>query len=91
MKYLPLVLLLSGCANFGGGAYENMSAEQIAALAKMKDANVACVIVNSPWGRGVTVFANVDKDVIQKGQVVIDTDCKVTITNEKPGAAKPSP
>lgn len=79
MKYL-LPLLLSGCMT--NSAYENMSAEQITALSKLKDANVACVIVNSPWGRGVSVFANLDRGVIHEGVVTVDGDCKVTISEK---------
>ena len=94
MKTIAVIastVALSGCMGMPT-AYEKMSAEQIAALAKMKDANVACVIANTPWGRGVSVFANVDRDVIQKGSLTVDTDCKITYTNEKQTApVKPAP
>ncbi len=74
-----LLTLLMGCAS--PGAYQGMTAEQITALAKMKDANVACVILNAPWGRGVTTFVNLDKGVIPSGTVTVDGECKVTMTN----------
>lgn len=86
-KFIVVVAfaLLAGCA--GAPGYQGMTAEQIAALAKMKDANVACTIVNTPWGRGVATFMNVDRGVIAKGAVTVDGDCKVTVTNEQPAPA----
>lgn len=78
MRFAPLFLLLAGCA---GQGLQGMSAEQIAATAKMKDANVTCVIGNSPWGRLTTVYVNVDKSVVVNGSVTVDEGCKTTFTN----------
>ena len=83
MLALLATLLLAGCMGMQT-AYEKMSADQIQALAKMKDANVACVIANTPWGRGVSVFANVDRGVIQRGVLTVDGECKVTVSNDSP-------
>lgn len=74
-----LAFVLSGCASTAG--YQGMSAEQIAALAKMKDANINCIIGNSPWGKVVTVYVNLDKGVIPSGGVTVDAECKVTLTS----------
>ena len=72
---------LTGCATAG---YQGMSAEQIQALAKMKDANINCVKGNTVWtGQFLTVFVNVDKGVIPEGGVTVDGDCKVTLTNTR--------
>jgi hypothetical protein len=75
-------LLLGGCAATSSAGYQGMSVEQISALAKMKDANINCVIINSPWGKGVTIFVNVDKGVVPSGTVTVDSECKVILTNE---------
>jgi hypothetical protein len=82
-----LVLLLAGCASQGG--YQGMSAEQITALATMKDMNANCVKGQTPiTGSFVTVFVNVDAAVIDNGSVTVTADCAVTFSNQqtpKPG------
>jgi hypothetical protein len=72
------IIVIAGCASAG---YQGMTADQIAATAKMKDANVNCVVVASPWGKGTTTFVNIDKGVIQTGTVTVDADCKITVNN----------
>jgi len=59
-----------------------MSAEQLKEWAKDKNANIACGIVNSPYGRGVATYVVLDKAVIFNGSVTVDGDCKVSITND---------
>lgn len=73
-----MTILMVGCGAVG---YQNMSPEQLQALSKMKDANANCIIANTPWGRGVSIYVNLDKGVIPSGSVTIDGDCKVTISN----------
>lgn len=93
-------MLLAGCATQGG--YQNMTPEQIAAMAGMKDANVNCTKGSTPLtGQFVTVFVNLDQNVIPAGGITVDGDCKVTITNTQsqttvttvttPLAARPKP
>ena len=85
MKTISLLIILSiallaGCATQGG--YQNMTAEQIAALAKMKDANVNCTKGSTPLiGQFFTVFVNLDKDVIPAGGISVNGDCTINITN----------
>jgi hypothetical protein len=82
-----LCTLIGGCASAG---YQGMTPEQIAATAKMKDANVNCVVLNSPYGRGVTVFINLDKGVIPLGTITVDSECKTTVSTS-PAPFKPEP
>lgn len=63
---------------------EHMSPEQLTAWAKDKNANVACGVVNSPYGRGVATYVVLDKAVLFNGTVSVDSECKVIITNETP-------
>lgn len=81
-----LAVLLSSCV--GGCAttpgYQGMSADQITALATMKDANVNCTKGSTPLtGSFITVFVNLDKGVIPDGGITVDGDCKTTLTNTK--------
>lgn len=78
LALLSLLVLVPGCGAMG---YQSMSPEQLQALSKMKDANANCIIANTPWGRGVSVYVNLDKGVIPAGTVTIDGECKVTISN----------
>lgn len=75
---IAAALILAGCAGPFGMAG---SPEQIHELAKVKDANVTCIIANTPYGKGSALFLNLDKGVIASGQVTIDDACKTTITN----------
>jgi hypothetical protein len=75
------LLVLTACAANG---YQNMTPEQIAATAKMKDANINCVIIASPWGKGVTTFLNLDKGVLPVGTITVDSECRITIRNQEP-------
>jgi len=79
-----LAASLAGCAS---NSYQGMTAEQISALASMKDANVNCVVLTTPWGTSRTVFVNVDSSVIDSGGVTATPDCAVTFSNAAP--AKP--
>lgn len=80
MKYLILALL-AGCAQLPGNP-ENMSPEQLREYAKDKSASVQCVIVFSPWGKGVVTSVNLDKSVVATGSVSVNNECLITIVNE---------
>src|SRR6266446_6820001 len=58
-----LALILSGCASMYGVS-ASMTADQIKEYAKIKDANVSCFIVNTPYGKGSALFLNLDKGVM---------------------------
>lgn len=83
MKILLLILvLLAGCATQGG--YQGMTAEQLAALAKMKDANVQCIKGVTPiTGQFLTILVSVDKGVIPEGGITVSPDCAVSVTNTR--------
>lgn len=79
MKRLLIALLLPGCAAQG---LQGMSAEQIKAAGK--DATAICTEAFSPWGRGRTVYLNVDRNVIQSGAFQVTKDCDVIFNNTIP-------
>ena len=76
-------LLLAGCASLPANP-SSMTPEQLKEWVKDKNANLGCGVVNSPYGRGVMVYVVLDKGLIVNGQVVIDDQCKVTISNSIP-------
>lgn len=78
---LVLQLGLGGCGLLG---MERMSPEQIAAAAKVKDANVVCVIGNTAWGRVQSTYVTLDKGVMVNGAIAVDDSCKVQLTTSAP-------
>lgn len=85
-----VTLLLSGCVGVPGNP-EKMSPEQLREWAKDKNANVACAVVNSPYGRGVATYLVLDKGLVVNGQLSIDGECKVMIQNSPPPFPPPQP
>ena len=45
---------------------------------KVKDANAGCIILNTPYGRAVSVWANTDKNVAGKVTIKGET-CETLI------------
>lgn len=93
MKYLVLAvtvcaLVLGGCAAGGTMLADptKMTPEQLKEFAKLKEANVWCVVANTPYGKGSSVAVNTDKNVA--GTLTVDDACKVTYTAPAP---KPQP
>ena len=80
MRYL-LLIALTGCAQIPADP-SRMSADQIREWVKDRSAGVQCVIVNSPWGKGVITTVNLDKSVVFDGAVTVTNECVVTITND---------
>lgn len=72
MKAALLALLLTGCAM---PFYQQMSPEQLAALAKIKEANVGCIRGLYAGATITTVWVSTDKNIV--GGVSIDQECKV--------------
>ena len=80
-------LLLSGCGGLGGMYSEKMTADQIAQAVKDKNLTMACIIANTPYGKGMHIFLNLDKLVLPPNSSVKNDDaCKFEITT---GGAKP--
>lgn len=77
------LLAISGCASYVPADPAKMSADQIAAYSKDKAAVVSCTVVNSPYGRGVLTFIQLDKGTIPPGSVTADDQCKVTVSGQK--------
>lgn len=87
MRYL-WVLLLNGCALFGG-LQTNATPEQIAANAKDKNASALCIAGPTPWGASKVVALGLDKSAIASGGVAVKGNCdEVSITAE-PKPLKP--
>lgn len=77
---LVLALALAGCSTLGAN---NMSAEQLTAAAKDKNASAVCATGTGPWGKVTSVFVNVDKASINSGQITVDSECKITVSTAK--------
>ena len=90
MKLVALVLLalVVGCSQIPADP-SKMSAEQLNAWAKDKNANIACSTYKGVYGTGVVNYVVLDKGIVVNGTVVLDNECKVTITNtsSKPASA----
>ena len=69
IKILVAALLASGC---GTVSMAGMSPEQLREMVKVKDANSGCIVLNTPYGRAVSVWANTDKGV--NGRIAIKGD-----------------
>lgn len=85
MKTLVLALvvglLVSGCAGVGGMA--GLSAEQLNALAKVKDANVICFEATAAlYGSGTLVSASIDKGIVATIRINGHGKCDVEMTTE---------
>lgn len=82
-------LVMAGCASGATVLADptKMTPEQLKEFAKLKDANVWCVVANTPYGKGSSVALNTDKGVA--GTLTVDDACKVTFT--APPKAEPKP
>ena len=95
MKLLALCILalLVGCAGSAIPADPSkMSAEQLGAWAKDRNANIACSTYKGVYGTGVVNYVVLDKGIVLNGTLVLDQECKVTISNAipaKPAASAP--
>ena len=86
---LFILLFMSGCGGLLPADPTKMSEGQLKEFAKDKNANVYCVVANTPYGKQIGTAVVLDKAVIVTGSVVVANDCTVTITNEAKPAAKP--
>ena len=87
-----LMLMMAGCANTLPADPTKMSPEQLREMAKDKNANISCGVVNSPYGRGVMTYVVLDKSVVIDGSVTVDNECKVSIISApKPAKAASTP
>lgn len=83
MKYITVIVptLLCGCSSLIGADYTKMSADQISAAVKDKDAAVICVRAGTPWGTQSTTMIRTDRGVVVNGNITVDPDCKAVFTN----------
>ena len=81
-------LLLMGCASFPASP-TSMTPEQLKEWAKDKNAHIVCIVANTPYGKGSTLFVTLDKGVVPNGTIVIDDACKTTISNSALTGGKP--
>ena len=83
LMLLTLVFALAGCVTGGSlpANPEKMSAEQLKEWVKDKNANAGCLVANTPYGKGNSVFLALDKGIVVNGTVTIKDNCEITITN----------
>lgn len=84
------LLMLAGCATSPTG-YDpsKLSPEQIRATVADKSTTVSCGLLTSVYGRGVTVYVNLDAERHPvAGTVTVDSECKTTVT-VAPAASQP--
>lgn len=89
MKVVLLIAAfgLCGCAAISGNT---MSAEQLAAASKDKNASNYCVQVPTPWGLAFTMYTNTDKSTIVSGSTSIECGAmKATFTDQGKAARTP--
>jgi len=86
-RYLlfPALLVLAGCATIPGDPSQ-MTAEQIKEAVKDKSATVGCATVQTPY-KGNTILMNLDKGVLQVGEITVTPECQITIKNAPPPKA----
>lgn len=82
-----LLFVLAGCAGAIPADPAKMSAEQLTAWAKDRNANIACSTFKGVYGTGIVNYVVLDKGIVVNGSVTVDTDCRVTITNSKAASA----
>ena len=90
IRYLILSAALAGCATSPAG-YDpsKLSPEQIRATVADKSTTVSCGLLTSVYGRGVTVYVNLDAERQPvAGSVTVDGECKTTVT-VTPAASAP--
>lgn len=67
--------------------YKAMSPDQIKELVRDKAMAGNCVVLNTPYGRGVTTNLAIDKSVIANGGTFsVDEQCKMTFQQGASGA-----
>ena len=77
---LVLSTTLTGCAGMMN-PYVDLSPEQISAAVKDKNLTAWCLVLNSPYGRGITSILNLDKAVLPAGSSIsVDEQCKIFVT-----------
>lgn len=88
MRYLvrPVVaaFALALAASFATGcaSTQNMSAEQLRAVAADKNFSAVCSNVTGVYGMAKTVYVNVDRTVVVNGGISVDPNtCAITMTN----------
>lgn len=85
MRHLIVAVsfLFAGCMGNLPGNPTHMTPEQLREWVKDKNANVGCLVANTPYGKGNTVLMVLDKGIVVDGTIVIEDNCKVTITNQR--------
>jgi len=84
--FVVLSVGLAGCGGGLGGTYmDRMTPDQIAQATKDKNLTMSCLVANTPYGRGIHVFVNLDKQVLPPNSSFSnDEQCKIVITTGAP-------
>ena len=85
-----LCLCLTSCANLPADPAK-MSAEQLKAAAKDKNASVACSSGKTAAGNVTLVYVNLDQAIRLGSTATVEADCKtvITTTSSAPAASAP--
>ena len=75
-----LACSLAGCATAIPGDPAQLSADQLAALARDKSATIGCSTAQTLTGSISTVYLNIDAASQLGGSVEIGADCSVRVT-----------
>ena len=88
--WLVLVLLCAGCAS---SPYSQMTADQINAAVKDRQAGLICAQITGAGGQGALVTVSTDKGALPQAshiQITPGSNCQVTIDTSAPvPVAKP--
>lgn len=87
MRRLLLLALLTGCAGVPGDPAK-MSAEQLKAAARDKNASVACWNGKTAAGNVTTIYVNTDQAPKLGSQVTVESDCRTIVTTTAEPAAR---
>jgi hypothetical protein len=82
------IAMLGGCASMNQ-PFSGMTAAEITAAVKEKDASATCINSPTPWGQGKVLWVNVDANVVRNGGFTVGADCSVTFNNTANTPATP--
>ena len=85
---LTILFFVGGCVTGGSlpANPEKMSEGQLREWVKDKNANAGCLVANTPYGKGNSVFLALDRGIVVNGTITIKDNCEIIIQTFSPGA-----